>query len=696
MSEDKQSQIHRFYLKSLRTEIPPIIFHREVLTIGRSETCDVKIDNPYLSHVHASIFYNSGDFFISDLNSTNGTYVNDERVKVTKLKMGDVIRFGAIKYQLMPLEAIPAKSDDDNTLETINPLHGNPLHQENVLDRLVESVAPPDFRNKQVEKPQEKTTLISGHQLPKIGEKAQSFEIETTFSTLFTPTRPVTPLDLVPALNYSEFIFEENAEGRAMDFAHNQPALEITVFINDFVVSVDYFLASQGLLSATGGTSNAESISFPFLDAKTKVPFLNYTKSHFGLYDFTEADDWNVKIFDQSGIVENFKTVDGFITLKKDFVITLSKDNYVIVIKHTDSPPKTLPVPFLLFDTLLNKVFFTLAPIYLAIIATIAFMPQSEKEFDEEKMEVDRIIYVKEIPTPIVIPPRPLGDSSPMDSPSKEGQGEIVKSQKMEDADPKKPVDNTAISMPVIPKENTTKPVIPPVKPPENVAVSKTTTSKEVAKAPVIVNKEATESVPPKLDFKALQNKVANKLDSNRVGTNVMGAKTSDDLEGAKSLVGSTTGTKVKDVGPLESNSTGSMNIPGSNTGDLGKGKSINSTLGGDIGFFDGTGSRKEQLGIMDPNEVQNILRRYIPQFQFCYEKELERINNKIATTLVLQFTINAEGKPTNAKFESKNMTFTPAAIKCFEQVVYSIQFSKPKGGGVVGIKQPLNMEPRF
>jgi hypothetical protein len=30
------------------------------------------------------------------------------------------------------------------------------------------------------------------------------------------------------------------------------------------------------------------------------------------------------------------------------------------------------------------------------------------------------------------------------------------------------------------------------------------------------------------------------------------------------------------------------------------------------------------------------------------------------------------------------------------EQVVYSIQFSKPKGGGVVGIKQPLNMEPRF
>ena len=138
------------------------------------------------------------------------------------------------------------------------------------------------------------------------------------------------------------------------------------------------------------------------------------------------------------------------------------------------------------------------------------------------------------------------------------------------------------------------------------------------------------------------------------------------------------------------------MNVPGSDVGDLGKGKSVSSSLGSDIGFFDGTGARKELLGIMDPNEIQNILRRYIPQFQFCYEKELERINKKIATTLVLQFTINAEGSAINAKFDSKNMNFTPTAINCFEQIVYNIQFSKPKGGGVVGVKQPLNMEPRF
>lgn len=687
MSEDKSKLYHRYYLKSLRSEIPPIIFHREVLTIGRSETCDVKIDNPYLSHVHASIFYNGGDFFISDLNSTNGTYVNDERVKVIKLNMGDIIRFGAIKYQLMPLEPTSSAIKEEGTLETINP-----LYQELNIDKLVESSAPPDFRtttqqNNRVEN--------SPQQLPSSQPKPQSFDLETTFSSLFVPVKPVTPLDLVPSLNYSEFIFEENAEGRAMDFAHTQPALEITLFINDFVVSVDYFLSSQGELYASGDSSNKDVISLPFLTSNLKIPFLNYKNGNFGLYDFTEDEDWNLRIFGQSGQVENFHRNDGFIKLKKDYVITLSRDQFVVVIKHTDSPPKTLPVPLLLFDVLLNKVLFSIIPIYATFMVGISFIPKAEKDFDEQKMEIDRIVYVKEPPI-IVMPPKPKDTNPTLDDMSKASLGEVVKNQKIAEPTPNKPVDNTVVSMPPIPKPQVAKPIIPPAVVPPNVATAKTTTAKVPVKEPVVVKAEAAEPIPPKLDLKALQNKVSQKLDSKTVSSNVVTSKTSDELEGAKSLVGATTGTKVKDVGPLQSNNTGTMNVPGADVGDLGKGKSFNSSLGSDIGFFDGTGARKELLGIMDPNEIQNVLRRYIPQFQFCYEKELERINQKIATTLVMQFTINTEGKPTNAKFDSKNMTFTPSAIKCFEQVVYSIQFSKPKGGGVVGVKQPLNMEPRF
>ena len=688
MSEEEKLKLyHRYYLKSLRSEIPPIIFHREVLTIGRSETCDVKIDNPYLSHVHASIFYNGGDFYISDLNSTNGTFVNDERVKVLKLKMGDVIRFGAIKYQLMPLQAAGNNHKEEGTLETINP-----LYQEGNIDKLVESSAPPDFRTTNQQQNKDEKNVA---QLPTTQPKPQSFDLENTFSSLFIQVKSVTPLDLVPSLNYSEFIFEENAEGRAMDFAHTQPALEITLFINDFVVSVDYFLSSQDELMASGDSNNKDVISLPFLTSNLKIPFLNFKGGNFGLYDFTEDEDWNLRIFGQAGQVENFHMNDGFIKLKKDYVITLSRDQYVVVIKHTDSPPKTLPVPLLLFDVLLNKVLFSIVPIYIAFMVGISFIPKPEKDYDEQKMEIDRIIYVKEPPV-VIVPPKPKDINPMLDDKSKASLGEVVKNQKVEEPVRDKPVENTVVSMPPIPKQQVPKPIIPPVKVPPNVATAKTTVSKIPEKAPVVVKAEASEPIPPKLDLKALQNKVSQKLDAKTVASNVVVSKTSDELEGAKSLVGAITGTKVKDVGPMQSNNTGNINVPGADVGDLGKGKNLSSSLGSDIGFFDGTGARKELLGIMDPNEIQNVLRRYIPQFQFCYEKELERINQKIATTLVLQFTINNEGKPTNAKFDSKNMTFTPSAIKCYEQVVYSIQFSKPKGGGVVGIKQPLNMEPRF
>jgi pSer/pThr/pTyr-binding forkhead associated (FHA) protein len=654
MSNDNSStQFHRLYLKSLRPEVPPIIFHREVLTVGRSETCDVKIDNPYLSQVHASIFYNSGDFYISDLNSTNGTFVNDERVKVTKLKIGDFVRFGAVKYQLLPLVAespiTNEQSVKENTLETINP-----LRQSDILDKLAESVSPPDFRSNEasniISEPKESAAL------PTKQPKSEPFDLETTFSSFFLQQRPVTPLDIAPTLKYSEFIFEENAEGLALDFVKNQPALEITVFINDFVVSVDYFLSSQGQLAATGKSEGNKSITFPFLAADSSIPFLNYKSGQFGVYDYTEDSDWVVRIFGQNGIIENFKVVDGYITLKKDHIVTLTRGDFNIVIKQTDSPPKTIPVPWLIFDTFLKKVLFVMTPAYLALVVGIALIPRSENEFDEQKMENDRIVYVKEIPPVVVLPPaKTTGAQQSMDpAPAKPSAGEIVRSQKVDVPAAKKSIENTAVSIPPIVKTSSPKPVVPPAKVPTNVAPSKVAASKAVTQKPVIINNEAAESIPPRLDMKALQNKIEKKLETTGVASNIVSGKTSDELEGARSLVGVNTGTKVKDVGPLQSNNTGAFNVAGADTGDLGKGKSVSSSLGGDIGFFDGTGGKKEMLGIMDPNEVQNVLRKYIPQFQFCYEKELERINKKVATTLVLQFTISSEGRPVNANLIQK------------------------------------------
>jgi protease PrsW len=68
------------------------------LTIGRSDTCSVRLD-PMIERIaskqHCFIEARSDGFYVTDNQSTNGTYVNGERVESARLNSGDGIQFGA-------------------------------------------------------------------------------------------------------------------------------------------------------------------------------------------------------------------------------------------------------------------------------------------------------------------------------------------------------------------------------------------------------------------------------------------------------------------------------------------------------------------------------------------------------------------------------------------------------------------------
>ncbi len=67
----------------------------KVWTIGRSSRADLRIDQESVSRKHAQVVGLQKDFELVDLGSTNGTYVNDRRVKgKRRLKHGDLIKFG--------------------------------------------------------------------------------------------------------------------------------------------------------------------------------------------------------------------------------------------------------------------------------------------------------------------------------------------------------------------------------------------------------------------------------------------------------------------------------------------------------------------------------------------------------------------------------------------------------------------------
>jgi pSer/pThr/pTyr-binding forkhead associated (FHA) protein len=68
------------------------------ITIGRSPEADVVVLDEKASRIHCGVRLWDGEFYIKDLKSRNGTYVNDQRVEVAKLKPGDMIRVGSVMF----------------------------------------------------------------------------------------------------------------------------------------------------------------------------------------------------------------------------------------------------------------------------------------------------------------------------------------------------------------------------------------------------------------------------------------------------------------------------------------------------------------------------------------------------------------------------------------------------------------------
>jgi pSer/pThr/pTyr-binding forkhead associated (FHA) protein len=72
----------------------------EKTTVGRVEDNAFQIAEPSVSSHHAEIILRGEDVVIKDLNSTNGTYVNGEKVTEAVLKPGQTLKFGSVELRL--------------------------------------------------------------------------------------------------------------------------------------------------------------------------------------------------------------------------------------------------------------------------------------------------------------------------------------------------------------------------------------------------------------------------------------------------------------------------------------------------------------------------------------------------------------------------------------------------------------------
>jgi len=138
-------------------------FVKDSLTIGRKPDNDIIIENVAVSGSHARIDRVGSNFILTDLQSTNGTYVNNKKVESYTLTHGNYIVIG--KHVLMFLESEEERTAAAQATKKVDPDKTMILDTATQRDLLAkQTTAPPPARGQKVGV----LSLLDGSQLPDI------------------------------------------------------------------------------------------------------------------------------------------------------------------------------------------------------------------------------------------------------------------------------------------------------------------------------------------------------------------------------------------------------------------------------------------------------------------------------------------------------------------------------------------------
>lgn len=111
----------KILLKFEASVIKEIKLDKPAYTVGRKDDNDIVLDNATVSGHHCKLYEAGGTWFVEDLSSTNGTFVNGKKVLKAGLRPNDTI--GVVKYLLIfmadagaPAEAKPGKAAPETAL----------------------------------------------------------------------------------------------------------------------------------------------------------------------------------------------------------------------------------------------------------------------------------------------------------------------------------------------------------------------------------------------------------------------------------------------------------------------------------------------------------------------------------------------------------------------------------------------------
>jgi hypothetical protein len=82
-------------------ETPVLEFNKPEVIIGRDQTCDYPLPDDAVSSRHVRLAFHHNQWWVEDLQSTNGTFLNDDRIYTpTVVISGDEVRCGKVNLLL--------------------------------------------------------------------------------------------------------------------------------------------------------------------------------------------------------------------------------------------------------------------------------------------------------------------------------------------------------------------------------------------------------------------------------------------------------------------------------------------------------------------------------------------------------------------------------------------------------------------
>jgi hypothetical protein len=349
----KSNQLFQFVPQKKGHGILDVTVTQGRILVGRTESCEFVIPSEVVSAVHAIIEITSTSAKIYDMNSKNGTFVNDKKVVVSELKLGDKVSFGNIHFNFRKYQAAPELPP---VLDILEPVKGvaSPLNTNAALPTL-----PPE--------------------IPAASTKSSQPEVPYIIYPLAADERS----------DYSEYIFEDVEELYPIfKYEHGKQAVEVIILFNDKVYSVDYLDEKDGVYHIVGANPSKKDLEFAYLGKRDKLPFVEMKS---GNCVVNALPGYQVQHLTNNEIN---KASDGRVNIQNDDILRLDNGHLQVYVRRVGAPPKIKPAPFFRRDQGLRK--------YLLLMLLITFLPlvglnfyEVNKELDKEKdpERIARILY---------------------------------------------------------------------------------------------------------------------------------------------------------------------------------------------------------------------------------------------------------------------------------------------------------------